>query len=244
MVYEHCSLDDSSILNLIRVIDASYLLLHLRSIQDYIHVCRQLKAAAPTMPLFSAIPAMTSPTALPITPDVLGAREVCFEWLKANLSRDAPARHFRQKHLFILGPSETGKSSLFQLLDGVVRFYRFAKENYFCKFGEGLYDCALFDELQPGFGGIDMSTLHEFMDGGSVELRVKTQRSVTKRKNMPCIFASNYTLEELFPTNVTQRVAFRTRVTIAHFFNDQRQVFFDPDHPWLELQGSSSSGTT
>lgn len=195
---------------------------------------------------FNRIPGVLRLSLCPIqmmnlTEEILTARTKTFVWLGANMCEGAPPRHARQDHLFIRGPPKTGKSSLFRMLSTCVRFWTPPGENFFDNYDDDYYDAALFDEVRPGFDGISQSTLHKFMDGDEVSLRVKCRSPIQKRKNLPCVFISNFSLHELFSTNLVDRVAFETRVTTVEFNAAVDSVFFDSKNPWCQMTQSSSS---
>lgn len=213
-----------------------FVMRNLRAIQLYAHWFKTAHAGSPVPSslFFSRTPAAT-------TTDVLRARTSTAEWLALNLAPGA-VRHHRQDHLFLSGPSETGKSSLINVLAQRRRVYRAPRENFFCGFVSGSFDLAVFDEVLPGFCGIDAGTINLFCDGTEMTLRTKGG-SVLKEDNLPCIFISNHSIAGLFPSNPTGAEAFRTRMVVVEFQANDRFCFLDPRNSWVKWNDQSSSSS-
>jgi len=134
-------------------------------------------------------------------------------WVNSNLH--CSARPIKAPQLFIVGPSNTGKTSFAQFLSTRVRTYPMPFENFFDGFDDQ-FDLAIADEFYNT--NIDARALNAFLDGQAMRLRTKGG-SVLKRRNIPVIILSNYSASSLFGLNSTQTKVFSSRVVTIDLTN-------------------------
>jgi len=117
---------------------------------------------------------------------------VILKWLRENI--ETP-RLPKQKHLYIHGPPDTGKSALVEFLRQRLRIYSVPNEPYFDFYSDVDFELGVADEFVQTT--IPRNILTQLLDGYSTTLRVKLAQ-VQKEKAMPFIFLSNFSLEELY----------------------------------------------
>jgi len=113
-------------------------------------------------------------------------------WLHENVNK---SRLPKQKHLYIYGPPDTGKSSLLNFLSQRLRLYDLPHEAFFDFYDDDSYDLIAGDEFHSNF--MPRTILCPLIDGYETNLRVKGAQ-IMKKKNIPAIFCSNYPLTELY----------------------------------------------
>ena len=138
------------------------------------------------------------------------------EWLNSNLFTD---RVFKQKQLYVVGPSGTGKTSLVRALDRFCSIYWMPNdEEFYDEWEEGAYDLVVIDEFR---GTNKISWLNRFLEGTPLNMRIKGSHS-RKVVNVPVIMCSNFTLEAIY-ANAQERLvgsisALLNRLEIIHLF--------------------------
>lgn len=131
-------------------------------------------------------------TFLSITPEQGGlpALEIS-TWLNKNLLRP---RVFGQRQLYIHGPTMHGKTSLVMLLITCMRCYFLPDEDFYDDFDETKYDLIIYDESKTQK---TITWWNKFLDGQPCPLRQKGRQTM-KKKNLPVIVLSNYSLKEAY----------------------------------------------
>jgi hypothetical protein len=114
------------------------------------------------------------------------------KWLNKNIKKP---RVFKQKHLYIWGETNHGKSTLLNNLAEYLRIYDIPKEEDFYDFYEdGKFDLMSFDEFR---GGKRPSSLNRFIDGSPYTFRKKGTQAI-KTDNLPLIILANDPLSMIY----------------------------------------------
>lgn len=115
------------------------------------------------------------------------------EWLNGNLFKDA--RPFKAPQLYVYGAAGSRKTSLVTMLERWARVYWVPNDEEFYDFySDTDYDLIVFDEFKLQK---KLQWLNKFIEGAPCPIRKKGVAAVMKRKNLPVIFLSNYSTEEL-----------------------------------------------
>lgn len=119
-------------------------------------------------------------------------------WLNKNLFKE---REFKQKQLYIYGPKNKGKSSLITALETYAMVYWMpASEDFYDLYEDSLYDLIVLDEFRAQK---TIQQLNLWLQGSTMPLRKKGSQGL-KKKNLPMIILSNYSLEESY-TKTSER---------------------------------------
>lgn len=122
------------------------------------------------------------------------------DWLTRNI---LTTRNFRQEQLFLSGPPAIGKTTLILQLARFLRIYNIpTDEDFYDDWEDGSYDLAVMDEFKANK---TVQWLNRWLDGSMMPLKKKGSQYL-KRKNIPTIILSNYTLEECY-SNALQKDA-------------------------------------
>ena len=116
-------------------------------------------------------------------------------WLNTNILKP---RKFKQAQLWISGPTNVGKTSLFLMLEKYLRVYVVClEEDFMDGFDPSLFDLIVFDEFR---GQKKITWMNSFVQGGTVPVRIKGSRGVkiTDRDNLPVLVLSNYSIAECY----------------------------------------------
>lgn len=134
------------------------------------------------------------------------------EWLDVNLTKP---REFKQKQLYLSGPTSSGKTSMIIQLQKYFRVYFVPMdEEFYDEYDDGLYDLCVFEEFSSQK---TITWLNSFLDGAPKTIR-KKQRQYLKMKRIPCVILSNLDIDECYP-NVREKHpalfdAFKERLTV------------------------------
>lgn len=133
-------------------------------------------------------------TWLPLTVNALASTHADAEiaaWLNSNLF---VPRHFKQPQLYLYGPPNTGKTSLYLGLMKYCRVYVMPHENFYDNWDDTAYDLVVLDEFK---GQKSISFLNSFLQGAPQCLRVKGAQTM-KRSNPPVMICSNYSPQDAY----------------------------------------------
>jgi len=120
-----------------------------------------------------------------------GANLKIAEWICKNIRQPRP---FKSPQLYIHGPRNVGKTSLIVWLEKYLSVYHIPMgEEYYCLYSDS-HDLIVMDEFK---GQKTIQWLNSFIQGNPFNIRKKGLQSM-KRKNLPCIFLSNYSLQEVY----------------------------------------------
>lgn len=116
-------------------------------------------------------------------------------WLQTNLFDLKGIRPLRTKQLWISGAHHTGKTSLLCDLQKMFRCYVVPlHENFHDFYDDNRYDLILFDEFR---GQKTITEMNSFVDGSTLTMKKKGGQ-VMKKKNLPVIVASNYSIPDCY----------------------------------------------
>jgi len=116
-------------------------------------------------------------------------------WITNNVLPKS-TRTFGTKQLWIYGTTMLGKTTLLRELSKSMRIYWTPKmEDFYDSYEDAVYDLIVIDEFKHHKS---VQWMNEFVDGTYVQLRKKGSQ-VLKRKNLPVIVCSNYSIRENYP---------------------------------------------
>lgn len=145
----------------------------------------------------------------PITYDGEDEATKCItEWLNGNLFGERP---FKQEQLWICGPPNCLKTSLLMKLEEYFRLYPVPQgEDFLDTYDDSCYDIIVFDEFKAEK---TITFLNRFITGGLPMCCRTKGGQVWKKKNLPVIFCSNYTMAECYhKANSVSLAALRARI--------------------------------
>jgi len=110
-------------------------------------------------------------------------------WLNKNMFKE---RVFKQKQLYIYGPKNMGKTSLIEALESYGTVYWMpVSEDFYDQYDDRSYDLIVLDEFRAQK---TVQQLNLWLQGSTMSVR-KKGRQGEKRRNLPMIILSNYSLE-------------------------------------------------
>lgn len=131
------------------------------------------------------------------------------EWLIDNIHTE---RKLRTKQLWLTGPPGSGKTSLVMELEKYLRvFWAPMDGDGFLDGFSNDYDLIVFDEMKSQY---KLTWLNQFIVGSPMPVNVKGAK-ITKVKNTPVIFLSNYGPCQAYKKMTPQLEAFLDRLTIV-----------------------------
>lgn len=118
-------------------------------------------------------------------------------WIKTSLVPPFDLPH-RAPHLYIYGPTCTGKTTLTKVFRDFFSCFEipFHLNGFFDGFDDEAFDVAIWEDFGPGML-YTLGFMKRWFEGIPVPLNVKGS-STTKRRNLPQILTSNYSVEELY----------------------------------------------
>lgn len=128
----------------------------------------------------------------PKTDGLTDANKQIAEWICKNIRQ---TRTFKAPQLFIFGKPNLGKTSLVEWLKKFLSVYLMPTTEEFYDHYSDDYDLVVLDEFK---GQKTIQFLNEFLQGSSMSIRKKGSQGL-KKKNLPVIILSNYSLEECYP---------------------------------------------
>lgn len=164
-------------------------LIHKRKLEEYQALQERWKQALTLKPWTCAVTKLRyqTPGTLTIHPDVV----IC-NWLNKNIKK--PRIH-KQKQLYIHGPPNVGKTGLILKLEQMLRVYHCPMdEEFYDEYSDSDYDIIVLDEFKSSK---KITFLNKLLEGAPMSLRKKGAQ-LLKRKNLPIVICSNYTLQEAY----------------------------------------------
>jgi len=120
------------------------------------------------------------------------------DWINSNVRTKEP-RPIGQKHIWICGESECGKSSvLFRVLFPNIRTLDILDNNGWLEnYRDGCYDLLYIDELEGS--EIRLSQLKRLSGGHPVNCYQRAKRPALKKDNLPIYITCQETIRDAFP---------------------------------------------
>ncbi|AUM61732.1 Rep [uncultured virus] len=144
------------------------------------------------------------------------------EWLNNNLFTRRPPR---TKHLYLVGPTQLGKSHLIRCLKNFCRIYKVPNKGpYYVGWEDNKYDLININELQGGWMASDML---QFLDGEDLHLKIHGGFSY-KSQNLPTIITSQKNFRQCYPnlsTDVIEALDSRVQYVTLQHGDSQIDVF-------------------
>lgn len=183
-------------------IDPGFFMMNFQKISTY-HAWKQARLAPPLKP-WIPFPMVS----------MLGLPEYTIEimlWLNRNLFQERP---YGAKDLYLHGPTGIGKTSLTLKLATFSRIYYIPTDEGFMDYEDGLYDLAMIDEFKSS---TTIQFLNKWCQGAPQNFKRKHGTQGIKRKHIPTIILSNYSLEECYPDPYGSRLStLQRRLEIVH----------------------------
>jgi len=121
------------------------------------------------------------------------------KWLNKNLFQQRP---YGSKDLFIHGTTQLGKTSLILKLQTYCRIYLVPlNEDWYDLYNDEDYDVAVIDEFK---GHKSIQFLNEWCQGAIMYVKRRGIAGYIKKKHMPTIIISNYSLSECYAKAVSE----------------------------------------
>lgn len=125
-------------------------------------------------------------------------------WLNQNLFASG-SRTFKSPQLYIHGDPNSGKTTLINnLVDLGVRVYYLPSESYYCTYDDDAYDLIILDEFKAQK---KIQELNRWLDGSQFPVARKGTFPFLKKKNLPFIILSNYSVAECYKNTDPHRLA-------------------------------------
>jgi len=113
------------------------------------------------------------------------------QWLNTNIGKP---RAFKQQQLYVYGGTGIGKTSLINRLKEVLNVYSAPYDAHWMDGYDDSYDLVVFDEFRAQY---TIQFLNQFLEGECPCPR-RGVAPYQKRKNVPCLFLSNYSPVEAY----------------------------------------------
>lgn len=142
------------------------------------------------------------------------ANSAIVEWLNRNLGK---VRDFRQKQLYIHGPPACGKTTFVRILESCCRIYHAPYDGeWWDTYDDDSYDVIVFDEYRTQY---KIQTLNRILDGSPTPMPRRGRAPFLKKKNLPCVFLSNWHPSQNYDKADSDRIApLLSRLTIVEAF--------------------------
>ena len=145
-----------------------------------------------------------------------------FDWILHNITDGETlglSRPLRKKQLWIYGTFAVGKTTFVQKLHEYLRiFIPIYNTDFLDGYQDSSYDLIVFDEYK---GQKPITFLNSFIDGSFQRYNVKNRHTI-KRRNLPCIFLSNYSPDQVYsklPDSDPSKLAFIDRLEVVEIGN-------------------------
>lgn len=145
------------------------------------------------------------------------------KWLNDNLFKERPPR---TKHLYIVGPTQKGKSYLVRCLKNFCRTYKVPNKGpYYVAWEDKKFDLININELQ---GGWTVSDMLQFLDGEDLHLKVHGGFAY-KSDNLPIIITSQKAFRQCYPNMPDDVIeALDSRVEYVQLLPESQQIDLFP----------------
>lgn len=136
---------------------------------------------------------------------------IVVDWLNRNMFS---ARPFKQQQLYLHGPPNTRKTSLVALLRPYFNVMDVDyQEDYYCGYTPSV-NLLFFDEFK---GQKPVTHLNKLIEGSPIPLKRKFKMAITKEKNIPAIFCSNYAPHQAYSKIISMALdSFLARLLVVN----------------------------
>jgi len=189
--------------------DSGSFCVHKRKLEEYQAYLQRKKLrinleARPTEWRYTSRPAETAISGPSLTE--LSANWEIEKWLNTNLCRE---RAFKTPALWIHGPANMNKTSLFRKIGKYYSIYWMPiEEHFFDDYVDEDYDLVVLDEYK---GQHTIQFLNNFIQGGIMSIRKKGTQYL-KLKNIPMVILSNYSPEDAY-SNANKTAGFEALIS-------------------------------
>lgn len=168
----------------------------------------------------------------PVPVPAFGSEYQIATWLNANIFH--PGRPNKALQLYLFSPPDCGKTTLITWLSRFCRIYYMPLlEDFYDFYDDDSYDLVVIDEFK---GQKQIQFLNQWLDGQPCTVRVKGGQRL-KRKNLPCIILSNWSLSDVYSGAIEKHgkdaigpLTSRLEIVSVNKFI----TFYDPE--WVEQQ--------
>lgn len=129
------------------------------------------------------------------------ATQLIVDWVNINVRKD---RIFRQKQLWIHGPTLLGKTSLGNLLSNICKVYKMAYDSNWNDGYTDDYDLVWMDEYKSQK---TLFYMNNFADGSSMKLPQRGVQAYNKQKKVAVLITSNSPIANCYPNASADEVA-------------------------------------
>lgn len=172
---------DGKSLEEVNAVDPGYVMINKRKLEEYDTWIQCMKAKKSKLEWVA-----------PVIEGLTDANKQIAEWICANIRQP---RKFKAPQLFIHGPRNLGKTSLIEWLERYLSVYHCPMAEEFYDLYSDDHDLVVMDEFK---GQKTIQWMNLFLQGSPMNLRKKGSQYM-KRKNIPVIILSNYSLGECYP---------------------------------------------
>jgi len=155
----------------------------------------------PTKPPFQGVLAM----------DATSATIAITQWLNDNIQKE---RAFKAPQLYVYGDKNLGKTSLINLLSEHLNVFYAPNDSEWMDDYSDDFDLVVFDEFRAQY---TIQWLNRFLEGSCMPLKRRSRAPVLKKKNMPVVILSNFSLQEAYAKSSAEKLeTLEARLAIIH----------------------------
>lgn len=150
-------------------------------------------------------------------------------WLNKNIMKP---RKFKQKQLYVQGPTGVGKTTMINNLEKYCRVYYLPYEEFYDYYMDGEYDLIVIDEFK---GQKKVTFLNKLLEGSNMPMPQKGQQTM-KTDNLPVIILSNY-----HPDNAYKNIDYHAMQALTArlecvYIGERMQLNFYNSVDWYSLR--------
>lgn len=146
-------------------------------------------------------------------------------WLNTNVQKP---RLFKQKQLYLYGDKNLGKTSLINLLSEHLNIFYAPNDSEWMDEYSDDYDLIVFDEFRAQY---TIQWLNRFLEGSVMPLKRRAKSPALKKKNVPVIILSNFSLQEAYQKSSAEKLeTLEARLLTVHI------------HQFLKIAIATSNG--
>lgn len=164
----------------------------------------------------------------------LECHQIC-QWINDNVQKD---RAFKAPQLYVFGDRNLGKTALINTLSDVINVYYAPCDGEWMDDYTDDYDLIVFDEFRAQY---TIQWLNRFLEGSCFPLKRRAKSPYLKKKNVPVIILSNYSLQEAYARTQGEKLeTLRARLTIIHV-TQILKIGLMMENPVIQSQRSQNS---